>query len=214
MKIFVILILFLSLSIVYSQNTWLQIIDSGKIDVGFYSTIENDGSFIISGSYTNSIGDTSKAAFYKIGSNGQIIWHKTYNYPSCLGFLLRHIRVSDGYLGIGATLSPGDICGFSPNPPPVDNQILMTKIDFDGNLIFQKSLGKSDNFDVDEAHGIIEAESANLFVFGTQNYQPILYKINENADTLWSKKYNFGEYITAMHKVNDNYYLAAINNFV
>lgn len=187
MKIFVILILFLSLSIVYSQNTWLQIIDSGKIDVGFYSTIENDGLFIISGSYTNSIGDTSKAAFYKIGSNGQIIWHKTYNYPSCLGFLLRHIRVSDGYLGVGATLSLGDICGFSPNPPPVDNQILMTKIDFDGNLIFQKSLGKSDNFDVDEAHGIIEAESNNLFVFGTQNYQPILYKINEKADTLWSK---------------------------
>lgn len=26
------------------------------------------------------------------------------------------------------------------------------------------------------------------------------------------KKYNFGEYITAMHKVNDNYYLAAINS--
>jgi hypothetical protein len=212
MKIFVILILFFSLSIVYSQNTWLTIVPIGKLDVGQCITENTDGSFLISGFHTIASSDTSKSAFYKISKSGNIEWFLYDNMNSCLSRTFQHIKISTGYLGIGATLSPGDICGFSPNPPPVDIQMLLTKVDFEGNLIFQKSLGKSDNFDVDEAHGIIEAESDNLFVFGTQNYQPILYKINENADTLWSKKYNFGGYITAMHKVNDNYYLAAINS--
>jgi len=209
--IFFILILLLVHSSSFSQKTWLNVQDFGRLEEGSFITENIDGSFVISTHHTIQSNDTSQAALTKIDSNGNLIWFKPYVKNSCLGGMFKHIPMDSGYFCLSSIMSPNYSCNAAPTPPPVDPQILVIKTDELGNEILSQTYGLVGTNMIDDAREMIRANGKNFFIGGHQLYRPIIYKITENGDTLFTKKWTFGESITAMHKVNDNYFLATMS---
>lgn len=206
------ILFFLSIGAVHAQKTWLNIQDFGPLDAGTHIIENNDGSFVISMIHSTPSDDTTQAALVKIDAFGNLIWFKNYPRNSCSGGIDKILKTSDGgFIGIGSTNLPGNFCGFSPNPPPDDAEILLIRTDANGDKIYDKTLGTPATYNYDYADDIIHAEGNNYFICGSYIYRPILHKINENGDTLFTKKWDYGQSLTAMYKINDNYYLAAIS---
>lgn len=169
----------------FDQGQTLLEIKDGYLIVGYN---EEDEEFVKTG--IPSVCDTTRPMIIKIDKQGNVLWNKRYNNNTCLFSVNGLVKNNNNeYIGVGNTLMPGDTCGFSPNPYSADLQIYMQKINDNGDLIWQKTIGESINKTPQGADCITPTKDGNYFVMAGDSYYPWLLKINEQGDTLFTKKY-------------------------
>jgi len=140
----------------------------------YASVSTNDGGCILTG-----LGDSSKAFTIKLGSNGNLVWNKSYGGSDVRLYCI--IRTADGnFVACGRDWRTN-----------IDGLII--KIDSSGNLIWQKYYLAG--FDK-TLESILETPERNLVVtgidmksYGVDTGKTLIMKLNANGDTIWSKRY-------------------------
>jgi len=154
--------------------------------------------------------DTTRPMFIKVDKQGNVLWNKRYENKTCSFGTANFIKTSNNeYIGVGGTLMPGDSCGYTV--PEIirtpDPQLYMQKINDNGNIVWQKTIGESINKTAQGADGITPTKDGNYFVIGSDDSYPWLLKINEQGDTLFTKKYPslYGKGSVLISSLSDGY---------
>lgn len=208
---------------VFGQKTFLNYYNKFKIgdpissfDRGHQLMELEDGYVVFGWKEEKTIGgiyqfsDTTRPLIMKVDKHGIVLWNKRYRNNTCnfaLGNCIKNSR--DELIGAGTSLMPGDSCGFWPSEtiPQLDNQLYIQKINDQGEIIWQKTIGESENKTAQGAVGITPTKDGNYFIIGIDNDFPWLLKINEQGDTLWTKKYPslFGKGVVLITSTNGGY---------
>jgi len=194
----------------FDRGIKLLEVSDGYIIMGFNA---EDQEYIYTG--IPSVCDTTRPMYIKIDKQGKVLWNKRYENNTCYFSTNDFIKNSNNeYIGVGSSLTSGDTCGFSPIPYIVDNQLYIQKINDNGSLIWQKTIGESINKTVQSASSITKTDDGNYFVIGQDNYFPWLLKINELGDTLWSKKYPslYNEEVAKISNIKSGYLFFSVNS--
>lgn len=154
--------------------------------------------------------DTIRPLIMKVDKKGNVLWNKRYDNNTCSFGIGGSVKNSaNEIISVGTTLMPGDSCGYWPPEitPIVDIQIYLQKIDPNGNIIWKKNIGETVNKSPQGADVITSTKDGNYFVLGSDSYFTWLLKINENGDTLWTKKYPslYDRYSRLITRINDGY---------
>lgn len=197
-----------------SFDRGLQLLEltDGYIVMGFNA---EDQEFVHTG--IPSVSDTTRPMYIKVDKQGNVLWNKRYENNTCTFTTNEFIKNSNNeYIGVGGSLTFGDTCGFSVNGYIVDNQLYMQKLNDNGDLVWQKTIGESVNRTIQSASSITKTSDGNYFIFGQDNYYPWLLKINEQGDTLWTKKYPslYNEDPIKIVNINNGYLIFTINSSI
>jgi hypothetical protein len=133
-------------------------------------TIELDNNSTLSVGITGSQDKDFVNRFYdfmiKLDSTGNEIWSKSQNYRdprvttfSAAGSKSALLIPNEGFLGIGNALT------FDTPPDHILRDILVSKFDINGGIIWQKVYGGEG---IDYAHGVVKTSDNNYFIIGTQ----------------------------------------------
>lgn len=144
-------------------------------DISLSAAVTNKNEFILTG-YTNSLG-MEKPFAMKYDSLGNVIWSKYYNVP--------------GWGEDIATLPNGDFY-FTGYVSTLDYNVLLTKCDSSGNVIWAKAIG---DLNINEGRKITVTEDEGALVTGITQVQAggpsdlFVIKTDKNGNVEWSKKY-------------------------
>ncbi len=182
------------------QNFFQQIYGKPASDKAFCILPLSDGSFVVSGQGAGSMNDQ---LVFKIDSIGNVLWSKTYG-----GSQNEEGRVivqcpDNGFIISGWTLSYGQ----------GNFDALLTKIDSNGNLEWQKIYGGPG---IDAFWPIDIANDNSLYAagwtesFGLGGTDAFIIKTDLNGDTIWTRTFgNNGEdFFRALTSTTDNGCLA------
>lgn len=133
--------------------------------------IEIDDGFIVIGNSDN----TSKV--FKLNYAGNLLWSRTYNEESGISSIC---KANNGYILAGKSYT-------NSNGP---KDALFIKIDSDGNIVWRKTYGGEG---ADVFNTVVSTSSGYIGVGKTNSnrraaYDAWIVKINENGDTLWTKR--------------------------
>ncbi len=144
------------------------------------SVLETEDGYLIS-RFTSSYGSKAWDIWLlKIDKNGNEIWNKTYGYWD-MEWSNKLLRVKDGYLILGETTSTST--GW--------NDILLIKVDENGNEIWSRTYGGRDveiGYDIKETEdGFIIAGTTDSYNIGT--FDIWLLKIDKGGNEIWNKSF-------------------------
>lgn len=192
MKSFVITFLLLS-NLIVAQSlqpflSWSKTFGGNNNDEGWAIEKTIDGGFLIAG-YTISFSSSNWSDIYIIrtDSNGDTLWTKT------IGDSL------DEYASDIKRLPDGNfiVAGYGRVNSPNNYDALLIKIDQDGNVLWTKSYGGSNNDDFAE----VEIVNDGLIAVGTTNSislmgnkEVYLLKTDFNGNVHFFKTFNFGDF--------------------
>lgn len=151
----------------------------------------------------DAINEYSEATIFKLDSTANLEWQQCYG-GTFHESVTDIIEIDDGYLlacftytGDGDVTGGGYHPGYTGSAPSTDIWIL--KIDFSGNLIWQKCYGGSGD---EVPHKIFKTEDGNYLIFGNASshdgdvignhsnggHNDIwIFKINDNGELLWQQ---------------------------
>lgn len=143
---------------------WEKSYGGKEIDEAYQIVPTSDGNFLIVGDTRSS--DQDVTAQYggadvwviKIDADGKLIWQKNYG-GSSFDAARAVVKVSNGYVVTGSSRSSDQDVTSNKG----QNDIWVIKIDEQGKLIWQKSLGGTD---VDVAYGITRLQDQSLVIVG------------------------------------------------
>jgi hypothetical protein len=160
---------------------WDYTIGTDWIDKGQAILATSDGGYLISSNSiipADAIGNITctphstgfvEGVVFKLDSNLNILWQRCYGGSNHDG-LFGMTEIEDGYVFTGSTSSTdGDVSGWHEGYDHLGNpesDIWVVKIDFNGNIIWQKCLGGSS----DEGASIVLANSVGNFAVVGQTY--------------------------------------------
>ncbi len=151
-------------------------------DVYRFSVVEtSDGGLVVA----STLSSHGQVYLLKTDSSGNLLWEKNFGGSSSdSGYSI--VETADGGLVV-----TGDTSSFGNN-----RQVYLLKTDSNGNLLWEKNFGGSDN---DQGLSVIETSDGGLIVTGLTNSfgdisQVYLLKTDSNGDVLWEK--NFGDFTT------------------
>ena len=163
----------------------------------------SDGGYILAG-YTNSLATSTDVWILKLNSNGDIAWQKTYggSFSDSANYIQ---QTSDGGYAIAAGTTSYGAGG-------VD--ILILKLDANGEMIWQKTYGGSGE---DTARSIQQTSDGGYIVsgstssFGAGIYDVWILKLNSNGDVVWQKTYggSSSEFALSAQQISDGGYIIA-----
>jgi len=162
---------------------------SGDGALGIVET--GDGAFIAAGITTSFGAGNASAYLLRVNGDGNLVWDKTYG-GSGDDVANRIIRSGDGgFIVTGWTDSFG----------AGDPDAYVLKIDGDGNRIWEKAYGGSDD---DEAIGVVQSGDGGFIVAGltVPEFDDVyLLKIDADGNKVWEKAYGGGDADRAYHIV-------------
>lgn len=181
MRILTISVLFLTVINSSAQNTFFNTYGGSGNDYGEAVVCTNDYGYVIAGATESSGNGATDMYIFKIDSVGNFIWSKTFGGPN-IDWATDIVKDIDTNLVF---------CGYS-NSNITSYDIVLTKTDSAGNLIWQNYYGGSD---WEFAYTMAKTKDSNYLVAGeTYSYgagqnDGYLLKINSNGDTLWTNTY-------------------------
>ena len=156
----------------------------GGSDSGIANSIQEttDGGYVVAGATASFGAGSGDVWVLKLDSNGNIVWQKTYG--GSRGDIAYSIQktTDGGYVVAGKTKSFGDSIG----------DVLIIKLDSNGNVIWQKTYGGSS---LDIAYSIQETTDGSYVVagqtlsFGAGNNDVWVLKLDSNGNIVWQKTY-------------------------
>ncbi|MFP3833879.1 T9SS C-terminal target domain-containing protein [Chryseobacterium sp. SIMBA_028] len=226
MKYFIFTFLLLTYSIFTAQTAlsieWQKALGGSNYDWGYSIQQTSDNGYISAGSTSSNDGDvsgnhgTSDFWIVKMSSNGNIQWQKSLGgsngeTPQCI-----RQTTDGGYIVAGSSMSnDGDL---TTNHGGLDYWVV--KLDTDGNVQWQKSIGGSNN---DDAQSIQQTSDGGYIVAGTSsstdgdiigNHGGLDYwvvKLDTNGNILWQKSLggSSGDYANSIQQTFDSGYIIA-----
>ena len=158
---------------------WQKAYGAGGADVAHAVQQTSDGGYVVAG-YTKSFGASMKDYFIlKLSATGEVQWQKRYG--GIKDDVIRYVvQLSDGgYLAAGFTHSFGK-----------NGDILVIKLDANGNLIWQKTYGGSK---FEEPGAILEMPDGYIIMEQTASFSNStdgwVFKLDVNGKILWQKTY-------------------------
>ena len=157
-----------------------------------------DGGYVIVGNSTDAESGFNDVYVIKTDSDGNSIWEKKISSPSKRSGQDILQTTDNGFIIAGTSNNPGNTGN--------SDALLLLKIDFQGNLLWEKTLGSSAS---DGGFTISEAADGNILVGGFYDFQlsgtkPYLIKMDPSGEVLW-ERYDAGYllFATAVQKTSD-----------
>ncbi len=154
-------------------------------DVGYSTISTSDGGFLFVG-YTWSYGNEQQVYVIKTDFHGEIEWERNYGGSMWdVGNTVLEI-VGGGFIIVGYSNSPGVSSG--------NTDILLIKIDKNGNLIWQKAYGNLAFPNHEWGYDIIQIlDGGFIFVGARDRYSKgstngLIIRIDENGGLIWEKE--------------------------
>lgn len=163
----------------HGNEIWTIYYGTPNIENAFYLTSTADGNFVFIAESETNPGDMD-VLIYKVDTAGGLIWNKSFASP--VNENPRYIeQVADGgYIACG---SQSDLSGH--------NDILVLKLDSNGDYVWHQTLGRTDNEYSDMIHqvGTEYILTADTRSYGAGGYDVILYKLDSLGNEIWSQTY-------------------------
>ncbi len=164
------------------EMDWKKTIGGDADEHGNAIIAARDG-FIIAGdtcSYGNKDG-SSDVYLVKTDFEGNIVWEKTFG-GTREDIANSLVAVDDGYVIVGSTKSYGD---------PSKYDIYLVKTDLNGNLIWEKHFGQTDD---DQGKSIVSVDDGYVIAgytssFGNFYKDVYLFKTDLNGEQVWNRTY-------------------------
>ncbi len=184
-----------------------------KRDNGFDILQTDDEGFLILG---HSRLENPKGDIYllKIDKNGNEQWHRSFWDEGGNDYAFQIVKSSqnDGYVFVGSKF--GFFDDIHADFQTHDADILLIKVDEQGNLVWKKTYGKSEH---DFGYGVCNAPDGGYFVIGSSqsygngSFDMILIKTDDQGNQEWIKSfggtgYEYGKSVAVSN--NNNLYLA------
>jgi hypothetical protein len=169
-----------------------------------YSIIQTfDGGFIVAGD-TDSFGASGDCLIIKLDASGNFSWQKTYGGSGLEVAWSIQQTFDGGSVVAGRTYSFGQ--GMA--------DILVMKLDEDGNIIWQKAYGGSND---DIAYSIQQTSDNGYIVagitksYGSGNWDGLMLKLDLNGNVVWQKTYggSNGDLALSVNQTSDSGYIVA-----
>jgi len=169
---------------------------------GLWPVIEtSDGGYLVGGWMFNKT-QKKNMLIMKIDLDGSINWTFTYE-DNGNDEVYSLVETNDGYLGTGLTTNE--------TLNKIDGYVI--KLDFDGDLVWLKNLGKPGFFG--ELDKIIPANDGGFILVGgyyktLMSPQARILKIDEDGNVLWDKSYGAilkWDWFTSISPTSDNNYI-------
>ena len=171
------------------NKLWERSYGGSGIDNGYAATTTNDGHYLIAATAISSDGLVSSPKgnadvwIIKINENGELLWEKSYGgsqFDAALA-IAKSSNIFDSYVVAGNSKSnDGDL---SVNNG--ENDFWIFKIDTNGTLLFEKSLGGSG---LDFAYGITETFDGKVVVVGETESSDNDINQNKGGKDIWIVK--------------------------
>ena len=148
-------------------------------DIGHIVRETSDGGFILEGYYSHAQGGPYDVVLIKTDENGNLTWEKRFNRgPEQTTFGDSVIELDDGYLILSKIYI--DVLPF-----PTD--IWLIKTDFDGNELWNKTVGESNGRDF--CNEIIQTSEGDFLIVGHVGWEYVLLiKTDKDGNRLWRKE--------------------------
>ncbi len=188
-KFYLILICIFASSISNAQTTWEKLFSNKSTDV-FRCVIESPaGGYAIAGYTADSTVSDTDAYVVRINNSGDTLWTYRQNIGlSKKDLFYKIINTSDGGFAM---------CGYTNSITGLSEDVLITKINSSGQLMWTKTWGGSGK---DRAQDIIQLADNSFAIVGyttsppAQYYDAFLYRINSVGDSLLLKRYGSAAY--------------------
>ncbi|MFA3782218.1 T9SS type A sorting domain-containing protein [Melioribacteraceae bacterium 4301-Me] len=174
----------------FGKPLWSKIYGGAYTENASDVIVLNDGGFLIAGT-SDSYGDGTNDVFIlKLDSNGDSLWLKAFS-NSDIENASRIIATQDGgFILCGSTTS---------NSPGATSDVLVMKVDQDGNLIWKKSYGGSGG---QQASDILALSDGYIFTGSTSDPSTgisdvYLVKIDLSGNLIWEKTLGGSEFDAA-----------------
>ena len=173
----------LNTSRVNSQtNTWQKIFDNFEYNTLLSFCNSYQGGYLLTGSVRHL--STSKLFALKIDGNGDTVWSRKYFTKGLHTYTASWICQS-----VNKTYS---IVGSSSDPS--EDEILVIKIDNDGELLWKRNFGGPD---FERGKAIIESNDNSLIVLAhtysySTNCDILLLKLDNNGNLIWQRVFDSG----------------------
>jgi hypothetical protein len=145
--------------------SWYDLLGGSASDNLGSLQFAHDSGYILSGGVASTDGDVtgnhggSDAWVVQLARDGKIVWKKCYG-GTQYDFAIRVEKCGDGYIMIGNTTSnDGDVSGVHGT----ESDIWVVKLDRNGNIIWQKCLGGTNN---EYANGIKQTPDGGFIIIG------------------------------------------------
>jgi hypothetical protein len=158
---------------------WTDYYGTVNTENAFYLDLTSDGNFVLVAESETNPADMD-IVIYKIDTTGAVIWNKSFASP--VNESPRYIEQTGdgGYILCG---SQSDLSGH--------NDILVVKLDGNGDYVWHQTFGRTDNEYSDMIHqvGTEYILTADTRSYGAGGYDVILYKLDSLGNEIWSQTY-------------------------
>jgi hypothetical protein len=161
----------------HGQKEWSKQYGGAGNEVGFrVIQVVQGGGYLIVGSSVAPGGGPADVLALRVDESGNQAWLFTYG-GSGADFGRGAVEMPDGFLLTGTAVNP-------TNGTP---DVYLLKIGLDGQQVWEKHFGSSD--DIDEGYDLVQTQDGNLVIAGyTQSLSDVLLlKVNPDGDLLWLK---------------------------
>jgi hypothetical protein len=161
------------------NEIWTNYYGTVGIDNGFFLNTTSDGNFVFVAESEASPNNLD-IQIYKIDTAGAIVWNKSFSTP--VNETPRYIEQTSD-LGFIICGTQNDLVGF--------NDILVIKLDANGDYVWDRTYGRNDNEYSDMIHqtGTDYILTADTKSYGAGGYDVILYKLDSVGNEIWSQTY-------------------------
>lgn len=180
---FLLLLLFLSAKISFSQTTyWAKLIESPLSEVIHSIVLFPNQDFLLVGWTNNISSETENLLLIYCDKNGNIIWQKSLG-GSLLEVGLTALPTSDGNILVGGTTS-----SFGQG----SSDIWLIKMTQTGNILWQRTYGGYDDESISQ---LIETNEKGFILagwtysFGNGSHDALVFKIDSLGNLQWAKAY-------------------------
>lgn len=159
---------------------WNRFYDEGFQEHGFDVLSEEDGTFLVVGDIKQSPSTPFNVLLMKLTKEGKTLWSRQYDTP---------------FREVGKTLTKSSdggylIAGSTEDTDNGESDILLLKVDADGNFQWRKNLGTEED---DAAERVITLEDGFLVAANSDNPDRIdsdilLYKVDKTGEVIWTQR--------------------------
>ncbi len=161
---------------------WSQIYDEGFIEQAFDVIEVENGDFLIVGFIRNNVGEQENVYLLRIDASGKMVWSKQYGKTNTYEQGRSLVKAIDGgYVIVGST----------KDTPSGEDDILLIKVDAQGNQLWSKNYGGDKD---DDGRAITVFRNGYVFVGSSDNILPntfdndiVVYRIDAQGNMFWGE---------------------------
>ena len=176
------------------RTQWQRTYGKANQNERMYTAVANpDGTYLVAGTRNaDTTNGDGLAYLLKINALGDTLWSRSYfpNYCTETFWDIKPLRNGSGFVLAGSTC----------NSTTGRDDILLVKIDNNGNIIFDKRYGNPDKYDY--PHVVVEASDGGFIMggveglYGLDDQRALVMKTDANGNQLWLR--TFGNF-----RIND-----------